>query len=352
MFDDTRLDDPQVLSRSDQRLRFLAESGARVRAEVGLAADRIADLGEQGMPRAVVGAGKGARLLRAVLESTCPVPFVAWPGPGLPGWAGPLDTVVVLAQAVDDVSAATASAEARRRGSTLILTSTRESQIELLAAGPYTTVLRTQSDDSLAGAVVLLQAMARLGLGPRVDGEEVADVLDDVAARCSPFTDSATNPAKRLVLALGDGTPLLWGGSVLAARAARRVAEAVRRSTGRPAFAANVDLLLPVLERAPAKDVFADPFEPGGQQSRPSVLIVDDGAEDPSITAERDRLAEAADQFDVPVECVTATHGPELARYAGAVGIGSYVAAYLGIALDGETRPDTTEPGSAPDGGA
>ena len=335
MFDDTRLDDPEVLEGSDQRLRFLAESGARVRAEVELAAERMTDLGDQGIPRAVVAAGKGARLLRAVLETTCPVPFVAWPGPGLPGWAGPLDTVVVLAQAVDDASAATAVAEARRRGSTLIVASMRGSSIEQLAAGPYTTLLTTQSDDSLAGAVVLLQAMARFGLGPQVDGEEVARVLDDVAARCSPYVDSATNPAKQLALALGDGTPLLWGGSVLAARAARRIAEAVRRSTGRSAFAADVDLLLPVIERAPAKDVFADPFESGEVESRPSVLVVDDGSDDPVVSADRDRLVEAAEQFDVPVEYVQETHGPELARYAGAVGLGTYVAAYLGIAQAG-----------------
>lgn len=336
MFDDTRLDNPDVLHRSDQRLRFLAESGARVRAEVELAAERVAALDDQGTPRAVVAAGKGARLLRAVLESTCPVPFVAWPGPGLPGWTGALDTVVVLAQAVGDASAATAVAEARRRGSTLVLTSMRGSQIEELAAGPYTTVLPTQSDDSLGGAVVLLQAMAKMRLGPAVDGEQVARVLDDVATRCSPHVDSATNPAKLVALALGDGIPLLWGGSALAARAARRIAEAVRRSTGRPAFAADVDLLLPVLEAAPAKDVFADPIESGDAQSRPSVLIVDDGSDDPSITAEHDRLLEAAQRYDVAVEYVREPQGPQLARYAGALGIGTYVAAYLGIALAGD----------------
>ena len=33
-------------------------------------------------PRAVVAAGPDSRLLRAVLEPWCPVPFVAWPGPG------------------------------------------------------------------------------------------------------------------------------------------------------------------------------------------------------------------------------------------------------------------------------
>ena len=333
MFDDTRLDDPDALARADHGLRLLAESGARVRSEVQLAADRIAELEAQEMPRAVVAAGKGARLLRAVLETTCPVPFVAWPGPGLPGWAGALDTVVVSAQAEVDAGAATAVAEARRRGSTLVATSLPGSQIAQMAEGPYTTLLTTRSDDSLAGAVVLLQAMARFGLGPAVDGEEVAGVLDDVAARCSPYVDSATNPAKRLALALGDGTPLLWGGTVFAARAARRIAEAVRRTTGRSAFAADVDLLLPVLERAPAKDLFADPFESGGTQSRPSVLIVDDGSEDPLVTAERDRLVEVAEQFDVAVEFVRETHGSELAQYAAAVDIGAYVAAYLGIAI-------------------
>ena len=33
-------------------------------------------------PRAIVAAGPDSRLLRAVLEPWCPVPFVAWPGPG------------------------------------------------------------------------------------------------------------------------------------------------------------------------------------------------------------------------------------------------------------------------------
>lgn len=333
MFDDARLDDADVLRRSDDQLRRLAESGARVRAEVQLATDRIAALDETQTPRAVIAAGKGARLLRAVLESTCPVPFVAWSGPGLPGWAGPLDTVVVLAQAVDDASAATAVAEARRRGSTLLVASMRDSQIQEMAAGPYTTVLTTQSDDALAGAVVLLQAMARMRLGPEIAGEEIACVLDEVAARCSPYVDSVTNPAKLHALALGDGTPLLWGGSVLAARAARRIAEAVRRTTGRTALAADADLLLPVLERVPAKDVFADPVESGEPASRPSLLIVDDGSDDRSILAERDRLVEMAERYDVAVECVAETRGPVLARYAGAVGIGSYVAAYLGIGL-------------------
>lgn len=338
-FDDLRLDDPDVLRAADGRLRFLASAGARVRAEVESAAEQLESLTDQGRPRAVVAAGEGARLLRAVLESTCPVPFVAWPGPGLPGWTGALDTVVVLAQAHDDPDAASAVAEAMRRGSTLILASTRGSSVGDVAKGPYTTLLSTQSDDNLAGAVVLLQAMARLGLGPAVDGEEVAGELDEVASECSPFVDSVTNPAKLLATTLGDCVPLLWGGSVLAARAARRIAEAVRHETGRPAFAGGVDQLLPVIDRTPAKDVFADPFESEeGDSSRPSVVVVDDGFDDPSVVAARRRLVDAAERADVAVEPLSRTRGSELARYAGALGMGTYVACYLGVGLSGLDR--------------
>ena len=100
-FDEARLDDAGVLETVDLRLRTLAESGARVRREAHEAASATAELIAQGRdgdrPRAVIAAGPDSRLLRAVLEPWCPVPFVAWPNPGLPGWAGSLDLVVMLA---------------------------------------------------------------------------------------------------------------------------------------------------------------------------------------------------------------------------------------------------------------
>ena len=98
IFDDSRLDDETALATYDQTLRHLAEAGARVRREAGEAAEAIAaavaDALGEARPRAVVAAGPDSRLLRAVLEPWCPVPFVAWPGPSLPGWAGGLDLVV------------------------------------------------------------------------------------------------------------------------------------------------------------------------------------------------------------------------------------------------------------------
>ena len=52
-----------------------------------------------------------------------------------------------------------------------------------------------------------------------------------MAIACSPHRDLAVNPAKMLAIALADTNPLVWGGSVLAARAARRVAESLRRAS-------------------------------------------------------------------------------------------------------------------------
>src|SRR4051795_77244 len=269
-FDDSRLDDEAALASADYVLRPLAEAGARVRREVGAAGEAI----EQAVaraegdvrPRAVVAAGPDSRLLRAVLEPFCPVPFVAWPGPALPGWAGSLDLVVVLAPEGSDTGAASAVAEAVRRGCRVVVACPPSSMVAEHAAGRDSTVLPTSPGDQLATAVVMLQFLDRLDLGPDPDPESVAKALDDVAIACSPYRDLAVNPAKMMAIALADSTPLLWGGSVLAARAARRIAESGRRASGRTALAGDAEHLLPVIASTPLHDVFDDPFtDPGGE---------------------------------------------------------------------------------------
>jgi hypothetical protein len=121
VFDDALLDDEQALARFDATLRHLAESGARVRVAAESAREAWASLPGQQQPRAIVAAGADARLLRAVLEPWCPVPFVAWPGPSLPGWAGALDLVVVLAPGGGDSGIASVVTEAVRRGCSLVI---------------------------------------------------------------------------------------------------------------------------------------------------------------------------------------------------------------------------------------
>lgn len=205
------------------------------------------------------------------------------------------------------------------------------------AAGRHSKVLPTQTNDTLAVAVIMLQALHRLGVGPVVDADEVAMRLDEVAIACSPNTDIAANPAKDLALCLADALPMVWGGSVLAARAARRVAEAMRRTTGRPALAADSNHLLPVLDAARVRDLFEDPFadDDTGTPSRPGLLILDDGSQEASVREQRGRLVATAEQHGIRNRAISASDGSEMARYAALLNTGRYAAAYLGIGLGG-----------------
>ena len=82
-------------------------------------------------------------------------------------------------------------------------------------------------------------------------------------------------------MGLAEVQPLVWGGSVLAARASRRVAEALRAASGRAALAADADALLPILEAVAPRDPFADPFEDAvSADRRPCLVLLDDGNTD------------------------------------------------------------------------
>ena len=340
VFDETRLDDEVALEQADQVLRPLAEAGARVRRESVEAADALSAAVHQikdDQPRAVVAAGPDSRLLRAVLEPHCPVPFVAWPGPGLPGWAGSLDLVVMLAPGGEDPGSAATVAEAVRRGAQVVVGCPPDSLVARHAEGRHATVLPARSHDQLATAVVVLDLLSRVGLGPETDPDEVADALDEVAVACSPHRDQTVNPAKLLAVAFADCLPVVWGGSVLAARAARRVSESMRRASGRSALAGDAEHLLPVLAAAPPRDLFDDPFADGPESAvrepRPALLVLDDGSQEPGVHESRTRLIEAAEERDLRVELLTAPTGTDLARYASLLGQGRYAAAYLGIGL-------------------
>ena len=339
-FDESRLDDPEVLRGFDPMLRWLAESGARVRREVGDVATAVGEAVERNRgirPRAVIAAGPDSRLLRAVLEPTCPVPFVAWPNPALPGWAGSLDLVVMLAPDGSDPAAASAVAEGVRRGCQVVVACPDGSMVAEHAAGRDTAILPVTTRDQLATAVVVLDYLDQVDLGPRMDMEQVAEALDDVAIACSPHRDLAVNPAKMLAIALADASPVLWGGSALAARAARRVAESIRRATGRGALAGDAEHLLPVIEASRPHDVFDDPFAdppPGATgDTRPVLVILDDGALEPVVREQRGRLQAAAEARGVRVETVTADASSEVARYASLLLSGTYAAAYLSVGL-------------------
>jgi hypothetical protein len=336
-FDESRLDDEAALATGEDLLRTLAESGARVRREsidaAEAAAEAVARTQGQARPRAVIAAGPDSRLLRAVLEPWCPVPFVAWPAPALPGWAGSLDLVVVLAPDGSDPGTASAVAEGVRRGCQVVVACPPTSLVAEHAAGRWSTILPTVTRDQLATAVVMLDYLDRVSLGPRADAEGVAEALDAVAISCSPHRDLAVNPAKMLAIALADTNPIVWGGSVLAARAARRVAESIRRASGRTALAGDAVHLLPVIEAARQRDVFDDPFSEAGSERRPMLLVLDDGSEDAVVREQRGRLQAAASDRGVRMETVTTEAPTEVARYASLLLSGTYAAEYLRLGL-------------------
>ncbi|WP_129667440.1 SIS domain-containing protein [Phytoactinopolyspora endophytica] len=333
MFADASLDDPQALSAIDDALREIAGWGAQVRRAHTAAAGVLAQLDPMDRPRAIVASGPHGRLFRAVLEPICPMPFVAWPHGGLPAWAGPLDLVIIVCPDGGREEEVAAAAEARRRGCSLLVAAPEESELHTAAAGRETMFLPAGSTDTTALAVPVLCALHLLGLGPEVEAEPVAEALDQVAKDCAPTVEADVNPGKNLALALADSTPLVWGGSVLAARAARRVAESLREASGRPAVAGDDTQLVPLLSAAPEADLFADPFEDGSPELRPALLILDDGTEPPMAAAARRRLEEAAEQAAVRVYPVLAVEGSQIVRFATLLAIGRYAAAYLALGL-------------------
>lgn len=336
-FDESRLDDHHVLEAHDHVLRALAESGARVRRGAGEAGSELAAAAaagrDQERPRAVIAVGPDSRLLRAVLEPVCPVPFVAWPGASLPGWAGSLDLVVVLAPEGADLAVAGSVAEANRRGCQVAVACPPKSVVAEHAEGRWSRILPVTSGDPLAAAVLMLSHLADVGLGPDLRVEDVADALDQVAIDCSPHRDLATNPAKLLAISLADATPVIWGGSSLAARAARRIAESMRRSSGRAAVAGDVDQVLPLLEAARPRTVFDDPFADPDAEDRPVLVILSDGTDSDAVVQQRHRLESTAAERGVRVELVTVEGGSEVTRYASLLLQGRYAATYLGLAL-------------------
>lgn len=330
-FDDSRLADPEYLRLADPVLRPLAEAGARVRREAALTESVVTGLEGEGRPRAVIAFGPEARLLRAVLEPICPVPFLAWPRLGLPGWVGPLDVVVVMGWGSRESCAA--AFEAVRRGSRLVVACPPDSPLARQSASSATTLLPTSAQDPFAAAIVTLGALHRLGLGPAVDAEQLAAVMDQVAEQSSYVLDVTQNPAKAAALALADTQPMVWGGSILAARASRRIAEALRSACGRVVFSADAGALEPLVDAVPPRDPFADPFEDASAESRPALVLIDDGLDDEAAAEERTRLERLAALREVTVCRIVHEHGSEVERYTAVLQQGLFAAAYLRIGL-------------------
>lgn len=340
IFDDSRLESPDLATH--EGLRELALAGSRIRrAALTTPLGRLSG-GER--PRGVLAFGSEARLVRAVLEPACPVPFMAWPGPGLPAWVGPLDLAVVLGGYDSPEWVLQCTVEAARRGASMIVAAPEDSSLAAAASSGATTLIPTFDDDPMAAAVAVLAQLGELGLGPVVHPEHVADAADLVAEACSPRRDLSENPGKEFALELADGLPLVWGGTVLAGRASRRIAEALRRACGRPALAADASELDALLSAVPTRDPFADPFDGDGADGiRPVIVLLDDDKLHDQLRGTAIGLLARAEAIGVRVARISSgdaeLRASDVERYVTLLQKGLYGAAYLQIGLGSAGGP-------------
>lgn len=331
-FDDVRLEKPELVD--DEQLRRLAETGARIRK--ACLTQPAGTLERADRPRGVLVLGAEARLVRAVLEPICPVPFLAWPGPALPAWVGPLDLVVVLGGHDAHAWEIACTHEAARRGATLIVAAPGTSQLAAAGASHATTLIPMADGDAMASAVAVLERLGLLELGPMVNPGHVADAADLVAQSCSPSREVGSNPAKDLAMGLADALPLVWGGTTLAGRASRRIAEAFRRASGRPGLAADADELETILRAVTPRDPFSDPFESGGDMP-PALLLLDDDKVPEGLKEVPRRLTSLAEAVGVRVCRISSGDGSlessDVERYVTLLQHGRYAAAYLRVGL-------------------
>lgn len=135
-------------------------------------------------------------------------------------------------------------------------------------------------------------------------------------------------------MGLADAQPLVWGGSVLAARASRRIAEGLRAASGRAALAADADALLPILESTNPRDPFADPFEDQiSVDRRPTLVLLDDGNSESLIRTDHQRLVTSAERNDIRVCTIAHWSGSDVERYATLLQTGMFAAVYLAVGL-------------------
>ncbi|MGH8777331.1 MAG: SIS domain-containing protein, partial [Jiangellaceae bacterium] len=99
------------------------------------------------------------------------------------------------------------------------------------------------------------------------------------------------------------------------------------------AIAGDDGQVVPLLERAPEPDIFADPFDEGVSLSRPSLLVLDDGADSAGIRLERERVLGAAERAAVRVHEVREAEGPDVGKFAALLATGRFAAAYLALGL-------------------
>jgi hypothetical protein len=391
MLDESLLDAPDALARADTHGLLLgaAESGARVRTAARAADEaKIPDLKPDGRPRSLLVAGPGTvpdyitDLLGALAGGNCPVSLIrpdgALPAPGalrwtLPGWAGPLDLLLIATTDGTEPGLAALVEQAYRRGCSVVAVApaaaplteevgNRHGMTVPVAPAPYDESVAIdpspyEAEDRLpvtaspplgiespgtlwALLTPLLALLDRIGLFSASPSavQQVADRLDRVAERCGPAIATYSNPAKALAVELSGALPLLWSDGQLAGVAARRFARVLAAVAGRPALAAELPEALTAhaallvgdfAAGAGPDDFFRDRVEdPEALRARVVLLREQALAEHSPTPAAR----ELALGHDTPVSELEPSESSALEAVAELFAITDFVAVYLALA--------------------
>ncbi len=367
--DERLLDDPDALAAADSRsaLVALATAGAQVREAATLAAEaEVVRVAEDGRPRAVVVSALGGStavgdLLTALAGPWAPVPVQAVRTKALPGWVGPVDLVVAVSLSGRAEGPLAVAAEAARRGCRLLTVGAADSPLAAVTAqarGIHVPTSRSlQSSRSSIWALsvpVLLAAHALDLVDLQAAGlEETAAVLDDVAERARPSSETFVNPAKSLALDLAGSVPLVLGEGPYAGAAAVRAAAELARSARYPAShgtlpddATTVVATFDGPFAGGDDDIFADPDLDGPDSApRLRLLLLRDDQVDLETRQVTDVVRDTATASGVRVDELAATGEHALARIAGLVALTDFASTYLalGAGLDPATSPHVAD---------
>ncbi|MEU1625646.1 SIS domain-containing protein [Streptomyces sp. NPDC020096] len=376
MLDEALLDSPDALARADTGglLPSVAAAGARVRTAARAAAEAgLADLKPDGRPRTIIIAGPGsaptqlADLLGAL--AACPLLPLAPTGSAptaqelrwtLPGWAGPLDLLLLTTADGTEPGLSSLVEQAYRRGCTVAgvapagtpLTGALQQAhgLALPFAPPPYRPTATEVYDAAYGVekavpvdpgafwallTPLLALTDRIGLlsAPPDVVEAVADRLDAAAARFGPAAETYRNPAKTLAVELAHSLPLVWSEGATVAPAARRFAAVLTTLAGRPALAAALPEAIAehgaLLDGSLAPDDLDDFFrdrveEPDGLRLR--IVLLREPETEPATAAH-----EAANAHGTPLSEIDAADGSPAETLAELLALTDFAAVYLAL---------------------
>jgi hypothetical protein len=373
-----RLDDPEIVEAGDPggMLRQVASSAAQVRTALRACAEAdLSVLSPDTRPRAIVVVGSGGAggstfacdALAAICGLGTPVQVTGVSGYQLPGWIGAADLVIAVSRSGHTAEALALAGEAARRGCDLVGVGAPDSPLQELtqrARGTFIPVTTLGPARAMPWAltVPLLVTAARLGLA-RIDDaayEAAATAMEDVSHQCRPSSESFVNPAKSLALDLVGRIPVIWGGSAVAAAAARRFASQLAANAKSPAIVgllpeAGHDQVAtfdgpyaPPAEPAfpAAEDFDDDSFEgfsdddgadldslSSDEASLRLVLLADRAGEHPSVERTRAAAESLAGVRGIDVSDITMdSNSDPLRRLAATVQLLDYASVYLGIA--------------------